>query len=161
MKTIEVYANPYCALDKDGIPQGVMPMPGAPTSYIGAQLDLALTLKTGKQRFYFPIGRNGGKFKAPLTAEISTAVRDGALIAADKQSAHYCGVRASYLEPEKALEAEKAKALADRRAQLGPDATVGEVPREPTKFDDEKSAPAPATAAQVSPTVKLTKNKEA
>ncbi len=162
MTIIEVIPNPYIALDKDGVPQGVVGA-GMPGLFIGAQLDLVATQDSGKNRFYFPLDRDGGaKKKVHLNADIVTAILAGELIVCGKDAARACGLTdKEYLEPDKALEAEKAKALAYWRSLCGPDAKVGEIPREETKRRDGETPSVPTASKQLTPTVKLTKNTEA
>lgn len=158
MKVIEVFPNPYIALDKDGIPQGVVPA-GMPGVFVGAQLDIEAARKTGKNRFFFPMGKNGGKAKVHLNGDMITAILAGELIVVNKDDAALCGIRTEFLEPEKALAAEKQKALEYWQSVKGKDAKVGEIPREATKADE--GAPAAATPGdlQLTPTVKLAAKK--
>lgn len=150
MKVIEVFANPYIAVDKDGIPQGVVGTPGARGSYVGAHLDLVLSAKTGKTRFYFP----PGAVRVPLDPAICNAVLEGSLIAADKTSAHLCGVRDDFHEPEQALADEQAKALEYFRALNGADAVLKDVPTEATPLPADPAATS-QPAVRISPTLTL------
>ena len=149
MKLIEVYANPYIALDADGVPQGVVDMPGSRGHQIGAFLDLALSEKTGKTRYYFP----KRSVKVPMSTAISNAVREGALIAADEESARLCGVRDEYKTFGQALADERAKAVEYWRSLGGKDATVGDVPTEACK--DDPTAETNPGLVRLTPTVAL------
>jgi len=162
-KIIEVIPNPYIALDKDGVPQGVVGA-GMPGIFIGAQLDLVATRLTGKNRFYFPLDRDGKMAKkVHHSSDIVTAVQAGELIAANKESALACGLTdKEYLEPEKALAAEKAKALAYYQALKGgakpdPTAKVADIPREPTPEDPAEPLPVEKVSKELSPNLKMTK----
>jgi hypothetical protein len=161
MRTIEVVPNPYIALDKDGVPQGVVGA-GMPGAFVGAQLDLELANKTGKNRFYFPANRDGSLTrKVHLTGSIAASVLAGELLAANKADALACGITdKEYLEPAKALDAEKAKAIAYYQSVHGKDAKVQDIPREPAMVDSD-AAPAPHAVKQLTPTVKMTKSTEA
>ena len=168
MKIIEVIPNPYIALDKDGIPQGVVGA-GMPGLFIGAMQDLVASQDTGKQRFYYPLDKNGSpKKRVHLSPDIVTAINAGELIVCDPKDAKACGFTAkAFLDPDVALAEEKAKALAYWQAlkgdENGPDktATIGDIPRKATVRADGATAPANTASAQITPTVKLTKNKEA
>lgn len=167
MQVIEVIPNPYIALDKDGVPQGVVSA-GMAGVYVGAALDLVATRRTGKQRFYYPLDKAGSlKKKVHATADIVASVRCGELIAADLAAAKVCGItKADFLDPDKALAAEKAKALAYWQAlkgdESGPDktATIGDIPREPSKEEAGEALPPVTATKQITPSVKLTKNTE-
>jgi hypothetical protein len=39
MKTARVVANPYAAIDANGVPQGVVGVPGTRGIYVGARID--------------------------------------------------------------------------------------------------------------------------
>ncbi len=157
MRTIDVYPNPFIALDADGVPQGTVCVPGSPTSHIGALLDLVATQKSGKERFYFPLGKKEGKYTVPLSGEIAHAVRAGELLAADEKSAAACGITAKeFLPYDKVLAAEKEKALSYLRAVKGPDATLGDIPREatpPEPAGDEGDDGVPNALRQLTPTL--------
>ena len=169
MKTIEVVPNPYIGLDKDGIPQAVVGA-GMPGTFIGAQADLVASQQTGKNRFYYPLDRDGKMTKKVVfSGEIVASVQAGELLAANPKDALACGITAKeYLEPEKALAAEKAKANARWQALHAtvdgkPDTTkqVGDIPREATRREENETGPAASAPKQLTPTVKLTKNTEA
>lgn len=162
MRTIEVIANPYIALDKDGIPQGVVGA-GMPGIFIGAQVDLVASKKSGKIRFYFPetVHRNEkGERLAPtlarkvvFTTEIVTAVQAGELLVTNVADAKTCGLtEKEFLPADKALEKEAAKALAYYQSVKGKDAKLGDIPR---KAMEEPEAP---TANAEKPFVQLTDN---
>jgi hypothetical protein len=150
MKIIEVIPNPYIALDKDGVPQGVVGA-GMPGVFIGAQIDLVASRLTGKNRYYFPLGKTGGRHKVKLSVDVVTAVREGSLIAADEKAAALCGIFGEeFLPPEEAMEEEREKALAYYRAALGEDAEVQDIPREPTPAPEEV-LPIETASKRVSP----------
>lgn len=159
IRTIDVFANPYSGIDNDGRPQGVTQMPGS-HNYIGAFVDLEACKATGKTRIYFaPPNEAKGekgvhglrKFSVPFTAEIARAVLEGGLIVAEKEHARMAGLSADdFVEPEKQLEAERERALKARRAELGDDATILDVPTEPTPAPDpEAIAKAAKDAAEI------------
>ena len=158
MRIIEVIPNPYIALDKDGIPQGVVGA-GMPGVFIGAQLDLVLSQKTGKNRFYFPPNRDGSFVrKVHLTGDIATAVLEGSLIAANAKDALACGIlEKDFLEPEKALAVEKEKALAYYQSMHGKGAKIQDIPREMTKLQEGDDLPVQTASTKLTPTVKMTK----
>jgi len=151
IRTIEVFANPYAGIDPDGIPQGVCQMPGTTRNYVGAQLDLVASELTGKSRFYFAPPQEGEtgvqglrKVTVPFTPEIARAVLEGGLIVAHPEHARMCGLAEDdYAAADKQLTAERARALAERKAQIGEDATIGEVPT--------KETPRPAAGPAVAP----------
>lgn len=168
--TIEVIPNPYAALDADGVPQGVVGMPGVRGMWIGAALDVAGSEKAGKSRFYFPkpnekpaTDRPADKacagFRivtldvshAAVRSAIANAILEGSLIAVTKEGAASVGLVQEFVEPETALENEKAKALAQLHAEtLDESLELGEVPREATLFPHEE-AEEEAAAAQKKP----------
>jgi hypothetical protein len=166
-KIIEVIPNPYIALDKDGIPQGVSGA-GMPGLFIGAQVDLVAVRQTGKQRFFYPLDRTGSpKKRVHMTADVVTAIHAGELIVCEAADAKACGFTAkAFLPPEEALAAEKAKALAYWQALKGDEhgpnksATIGEIPREATVLPQDEIAPPNPTTIQLTPSVKLKKNVE-
>lgn len=161
MKKIAVIANPYIALDKDGVPQGVVALPGAPGRFIGAHIDLAASQKAGRTRLYFPgpnekRGEKGAAglqvVELELDATLLRAVLEGSLLATTKEGAHLCGIRGEeYLPPEKALEAEREKALAYARALRGDAAKVEPIPQSPT----DEAAPEATTDVKLTPTLTL------
>ncbi len=168
MKIIEVIPNPYIALDKDGVPQGVVGA-GAPGLYVGAELDLVATQKTGKMRFFYPLDKAGSfKKKVHLTADIGVSIRAGELIVCDRAVAATCGITAKeFLEPEEALAAERVKALKYWQAlhgdEKGPNksVTVADIPRAASVLKAGEVLPAVSpNANQLTDVVKLTKNKE-
>lgn len=152
IRTIEVFPNPYAGLCPDGIPQGVVQMPGT-RNYVGAHLDLVACEQTGKTRFYFAAPQDGEtgvqglrKVTVPFTAEIARAVLEGGLIVAHPDHARMCGLSSDdFAEADAQLTAERARAIAERQAQYGSDATVGEVPTSATPRPEAgavKAAPA-------------------
>lgn len=165
IRTIDVYANPYAGIDHDGVPQGVMQMPGS-HAFIGAVRDLIASAETGKTRIVFtpPNTAKGDKgvhglrkFTVPFTAEIARAVLEGGLIVADKEHARMVGLSSDdYVEPEKQLEAERERALKERQAQLGPDATIADVPTKLTELPSAEDATAPKAAGVRSGLVRTT-----
>lgn len=134
-------------------------MPGI---FIGAHLDLVASRATGKQRFYYPVDKDGKLTKRVVfSSDIVASIQAGELLACNKADALLCGITdKEFLEPEKALEVEKEKALDYYRALLGTDAKVADIPREPTPEPEDGKAPPQTAAKQITPTVKLTKNTE-
>lgn len=163
-KIIEVIPNPYIALDKDGVPQGAVGA-GMPGIFIGAAVDPHASKMTGKQRFYYPLDRDGKPEKrVHFSADIVTSVQAGELIAANKATARACGISdKEYLEPAAALEAEKKKALAYWQSvnlidgKPDPNAKVGEIPRKPSEPEDGETVPVETAALQITPTLKKMK----
>lgn len=161
MTVIEVMANPYIALAADGVPQGTVATPGYPNSHIGARLDPVATRKTGKERFYFPLGRDGKALvKVGFTSEIAQAIRSGELIAVDEKTARICGV-SKFLPPDQALKREEEKAAAYLTSLQREDVTLQPIPREatPEETDDDKAVADP-TKVKLTPTVTLQKRDE-
>ncbi len=154
MKIAKVVANPFAALAIDtsndddarvGIPQGVVALPASRGIWIGARLDEGKLARTGKHAFYFPIGKDGKPRVVEIQVDdtnirshLANAINDGSLIAADEKTARMCGI-GDFLPHEKALEAERVKALETFQATYGKQATIGQVP---TKVE-EQDAPAP------------------
>lgn len=151
VRTIEVYANPYCALDADGVPQGVVQMPGT-RNYVGAHIDIVASERSGKTRFYFAPpntaknerGAHGlRQITVPFTAEIARAINDGALIVADKNGARMVGIKeADFEEPDARLKKEREIALEQRRAFYSKEAKVGNAPTTPTERAVDEKPPA-------------------
>lgn len=168
MKIAKVVANPFAALAIDpssddeakvGIPQGVVALPAARGIWLGARLDEAKLAKTGKHSFFYPLGKDGKPRvieiqidDANVRSHIATAILDGSLIAADEKTARVCGFGDSCLPVDKALEAEKAKALESFQALYGKDARIGEVPTK-AEESDGPAPPAPSREKAV-----ITKN---
>lgn len=135
-RTIDVYANPYCGVDADGVPQGVVQMPDS-RNWIGAFVDHVACERSGKTRFYF----TGKKYPVPFTAEIAKAVRDGGLIVADKESALICSIaEKDFEEPLARLAKEKAIAQARLDAE-GRGAKVADPPSAETKREEGEKPP--------------------
>lgn len=162
IRTIDVYPNPYAGIDHDGVPQGVEYMPGS-RNYVGAARDLVACEQTGKTRIYYATpnaakGETGAhglrKVTVPFTPEIARAVLEGALIVATEEHARMAGL-SGFVAPEAQLEAERQRALAERRAQYGDDAELAAVPLTPTERPDPAKAseeqPAAAKAAKGKP----------
>lgn len=153
MKKIAVIANPYIAVDKDGVPQGAVSIPGLVGRFIGANIDLTASQKAGRTRLYFPAPNPDPKKKqkgaaglleieVTLDATTIRAVLDGSLLATTKEGAALCGIgEKEYLEPEKALEAEKAKALAYYRSVAGESAELQPIPQTATAAESPVGAP--------------------
>lgn len=155
MKIAKVVANPFAALAIDpssddeakvGIPQGVVALPASRGIWLGARLDEAKLAKTGKHAFYFTLGKDSKPRvieiqvdDSNVRAHIANAINDGSLIAADEKTARICGFGDSCLPVDKALDAEKAKALESFQALYGKEARLAEVP---TKAE-EQDGPAP------------------
>lgn len=162
IRTIDVFANPYSGIAPDGVPQGVVTMPGT-RNYVGAHFDRIPCNDTGKSRFYFAGPQEGEtgvqglrKVTVPFTAEIARAVLEGGLIVADKEHARMCGLSEDdYVDADTQLKAERAKALLHWQAHYGADAKIGDVPVDETP--DPAVAPTgpakagPAKAAKVDP----------
>jgi len=172
MKTIQVIPNPYSAIDADGVPQGVVGFPGLRGVWIGAALDTVASKKSGKTRFYFPAGNDRRKettiagmrvvtlnvSDANVRSTVAKAVLEGSLIVVTKADAAKLGIVSAYLEADKALDAEKARAQRKFRARHGDSVELGAIPHEPTpdeETDDEVTpTPAvPATGERVTSTV--------
>lgn len=182
MKTIEVIPNPYAAIDADGVPQGVVGLPGARGAWIGAVLDAVASRESGKSRFYFP-GANARRNEksiagmrvvtldvddANVRATIANAILEGSLLAVTKEEAAKVGILNDFLDAAKALERECERATADFRAMKNDKtAKLADVPHEatPESIADAEEAPkAPAaggTAVKVTANVKLTHSTEA
>lgn len=133
--TVKVVPNPYHAIDHEGTPQCVVGLPGA-RAYIGATLDLIASAKTGKSKFFYP-DFPSRTYEVPLSADISTAVRDGSLLAADLKSAKLCGLSEkefkavdAILADEKARTAKSHKACFEGRDDAP---TIADVPTEQSK----------------------------
>lgn len=156
MKVARVVANPYAAIDANGVPQGVVGVPGTRGIYIGARIDTVASEKTGKQRFYFPPAKDGGPrvVEIPVSsayarAYVASAILEGGLLAVDEATAFAVGITPkSYLPVDKVLEAERVKALELFRAAYGKEAVLQPVPTEETASED---APSTAVAADTSP----------
>lgn len=161
MKVIEVIPNPYIALDKDGIPQGVVGA-GVPGIFVGAQIDLIASQQTGKTRVYFPPNKDGTfTRKVIATGAIVQAVLSGELIVTNKADALACGIsEKDFLEPEKALAKEKDNALAYYQSVKGKGAKLGDIPRKMTELQEGDELPVQTASKQITPTVKLTKGSE-
>ena len=132
VRTIDVYANPYAALDADGVPQGVVQMPGT-RNYVGAFLDIVASEKTGKNRFYF----TGEKVTVPFTPEVARAVLEGGLIVADAEHARMVGLSPDdFIDAKVQLHKEQERALSELKAMRGDAAKVEAVPSKATERDD-------------------------
>lgn len=144
MREIRVYPNPYHAIDGRGEPQCAVPFPRNPDRYIGARVDQARSLAFAKQRlamaglhpqhdfdertgvpalFVYDCDEKGlapvaVAFTAELSGYIARQINDGALIAADEQSARMVGI-SNFVEPLKQLESEKLEACHYILATLG------------------------------------------
>lgn len=146
-RTIEVIPNPFIALDQDGIPQGVVGR--VP---VGAQIDLLASQKTGKNRYYFPLGKTDGVHVVPYNGDNVTSVLAGELLVTNIEDALLCGISEdSFLDAEEALAAERKKAEAYYRSVKGDDAKVADIPREPMKLEEDETAPIVTSAKQLSP----------
>lgn len=158
MKVIEVIPNPYIALDKDGVPQGVVGA-GMPGTFVGATIDLVQTRRTGKNRYFYPLSKEGKKSRrVQLTAEMATAIQAGELILVSREDAAHCGLSdKEFLEPEAALEAERLKALAYYQSARGKSAKIQDVPRADTKVEEGETPPLETATVQLTPTVKMKK----
>jgi hypothetical protein len=153
-RLIEVFANPYSGIAEDGVPQGVVTMPGT-RNYIGAHLDQVACEQTGKSRFYYAppeegeIGAHGlRKVTVPFTPEIARAVLEGGLIVDDEEHARMCGLT-GYVDAGTQLEAEMERAASEWEAHYGVEAKIGPIPLAATKRPDPLAGPADAKAALV------------
>lgn len=156
-RTIDVLANPYSGVNHEGLPQGVVQMPNTRGNFIGAHFDQIASEQTGKNRFYYAQpnaakdekGACGlRKVTVPFTAEIARAVLEGGLIVATKEDARMCGLaEKDFVEPEKQLAAELARATAERDAEGRDHGPLAAIPLEPTKSDEELAVDAKAAAA--------------
>ena len=156
MKTARVVANPYAAIDANGVPQGVVGVPGTRGIYVGARIDTVASEKTGKQRFYFPPAKDGGPriveinvTSAYARSYVASCILEGGLIAVDEATATAVGISPkTYLPVDKALEAERVKALETYRVVVGKDAVLQPIPTEETASED---APSATPSADVAP----------
>lgn len=151
MKIAKVVANPFCAVDANGVPQGVAQVPGAPGVYIGARLDQVACERMGKKRFYFPRAKDGGPrvveievSNAMVRADVARLVNDGALVAVDEETARCFGITSDFLPLEAVLKAEEAKALALYQGLKGKDAKLAPVPVEPESAPESDDVKPPA-----------------
>lgn len=158
MKIIEVIPNPYIAVDKDGVPQGVV-SGGAPGVYVGAAVDLVASQKGGKSRFYFPPNKDGTfTRKVMLTGDMLASIQAGELLVTTEEDALLCGIgKKDFLPAEKALEAEKAKALAYYQSVRGKGAKVAEIPRSATTLQEGEELPIQTATKKVTENLKLAK----
>lgn len=155
MKIARVVANPYAAIDANGVPQGVVGVPGTRGIYVGARTDTVASQKTGKQRFYFPPAKDGGLrvreldvTSAYARSYVANCILEGGLIAVDEATATAVGISSkTYLPVDKALEAERLKALEAYRVVYGKDAVLQPIPTEETTSEDVPSATPSADVA--------------
>jgi hypothetical protein len=92
-------------------------------------------------------------------ADAARAILDGSLIAADAKTAKLVGLsEKETLEVEKALEAEKAKALEELQARYGKSATLDKVPVE-AEGDDEQKEPAAPAAKKLTANLRIEEGK--
>jgi hypothetical protein len=175
MKIAKVVANPFAALAmqpsrdgdaKVGVPQGVVGLPGARGIWIGARLDGTKSARTGKNHFYFPLSKDGKRREIDINVDdanvrgmIANAILDGSLIAADKHTAKIVGISdESFLPVEKALEAERAKALDALQAAHGPEAKLAEVPTEEETAEEAEKLPPTVAKARAAKGVTVSPN---
>lgn len=179
MKTIKVIPNPYCAVDADGVPQGVVGLPGVRGAWIGAAIDVVASRETGKSRFYFPAGNAKrseetiAKMRvvtlnvadANVRATIANAILDGSLIVVSKDEAAKVGIVKEFLAPADALEVERKRALEAFRAIKGPKAELAEIPHEakpePVSADEDEAAATPTEGERLTKNVTLHTSTEA
>ena len=135
MREIRVYPNPYHAIDGRGEPQCAVPYPGTLDRYIGARIDHEKSLGFARDRLsesgldpkrdfdertgvpalfkYFVDEKGLAPVAIPYSAEISgyvaRQINDGALIAADAETARMVGI-STFEDPVKRLEVEKLEA---------------------------------------------------
>jgi hypothetical protein len=133
-RTISVIANPFHFIDANNRPAGVVPVPGFPGRYIGAFLDHEATSKTRSEE---KMARRGGKSvfgyfadadgklkpqKLPgdtgFLAGISASIHDGAILAADLETAAMVGLSAqAFKDPYEQLKVERDAAVARLEAE--------------------------------------------
>lgn len=167
-KTLQVLPNPWSALDRYGIPCGVCPRDvdadaGGPGRFVGAKvckkhteilqkLDKDDTLRSAMQRTFFeylghPSLEPGlaehlarcSPVEVPKTEYYLERIREGALFAADKETAALAGVH--FVPPAKALSARFAPPAAPDAPEPSANAT------EATSDATEASAAATNTPA--------------
>lgn len=132
MRSIRVYPNPYHAIDWRCEPQCVVPYPSTIDRWVGARQDFAASLASSKQHaldcgvawteesdrpdiFAYDADEKG---LLPVTVVLSPellpfiarAINDGALVAADKDTASQMGIRDGFKDPIAQLEREKLEA---------------------------------------------------
>lgn len=130
-RQITVYANPYCAIDGDGQPHGVVQMVnvegwGLAGRWVGAQPDHEASAKEGRHLFTFLKDEAGKPIAVKVPFEAHSAgyygkkVTEGELIAADWPSAQACGLsKDEFKAGLEQLEIERALAAAKHVAAFG------------------------------------------
>ena len=167
MKTIKVMANPYCAIDAQGVPQGVCGVPGARGVWIGAMLDQGATALTGKSRFYFPRNRDGGHRVVELDVTnsivrgaIASALREGSILPADADAAAVAGLDFTSASPDELLLAAGVVAEA-RLTTQGQDVELKPIPDLPASVDQDALLPkVTGTKVALTPTLTLDTGKD-
>lgn len=152
MKIARVVANPYAAVDADGVPQGVVGVPGTRGIYVGARIDSVASQKTGKQRFYFPPAKDGGLRIVELNVSsayarsyVASCILEGGLIAVDEATATAVGISPkNFLPADRALEVERVRALELYRVVYGKDAVLQPIPTEQAPAEETPSEDAPS-----------------
>lgn len=133
---LRVRPNPYFELDAYGMPAGLVrvdPSVGRPGTieFVGAKVTKR-DIDTKENKAREPLFRRRelviayakGAVEIVKTDLHVQAVRSGALLADDKETARACGIW--FVEPEAALKQAQAKAIADWRASHGENPPVGE-----------------------------------
>lgn len=128
LPTIRVLANPYAHLDHEGRPAGVVMLDpvehapyasdGEPRRFVGAAIDTEKTevyqraaessAQSDLQETHWTFSNEVQEL--PRTHYYLDAIRNGELFAGDEETADQVGI--PFVEPAKALEAAKTKALA-------------------------------------------------
>lgn len=89
-RKLSVVANPYCALDADGKPCGVVTREDNTDLCIGAQLDVEATAKArGKRQYTF----SSEAVEVPMTAYYLRRLHDRELLPADAETARIAGIK--------------------------------------------------------------------
>jgi hypothetical protein len=152
-RTLSVIANPFHVIDHNNRPACVVPVPGALGRFIGAAVNHQETVKTASKE---QMARSGGKVVYDFFAEadgklkpqklpadgqtlggLRASILDGAIIAADLETAAMVGLSAkSFKDPYAQLKDERDAAVARMVAEG----------RKPGAWatDDKFFAPAPA-----------------
>ncbi len=147
--TVSVIPNPFHALDANGVPQSVVGTAGT-RRYVGARIDEELSEATGKTRFFYPEFPER-KYELVLDALVANAIREGALLVTDVESARKVGIsEEDFLEVEAVLESEREKALASFVALVGEGATIEDVPTRRERDRREEAAAKTAVEAKAS-----------
>lgn len=137
-RTLSVHPNPYCALDADGDPCGVVPRADLRSILIGARLDLERS-SDERQKYLFDVET---LVELPDDPAHRNALRSGDLLPADERTARLCGL--TFLPLAQQLELAKKGAAARWLAETGVLPPFAAAPIDPP------AAPAPAPSAPAS-----------